>query len=38
MDPMEASYEMMSAGAVAFLQKGGSVEELVATIHSAARW
>jgi DNA-binding NarL/FixJ family response regulator len=38
MDAMEASYEMMSAGAVAFLQKGGSVEELVETIHSAARW
>jgi DNA-binding NarL/FixJ family response regulator len=37
MDPMEASYEMMSAGAVAFLQKGGSVDELVETIHSAPR-
>lgn len=38
MDPMEASYDMMSAGAVGFLQKGCSTEELLDTIRSATRW
>ena len=37
-DPLQASHDMMSAGAVGFLQKGCSAEELVAGIRSACRW
>lgn len=38
MDPLEASYAMMSAGAVCFLQKGCSTEELIEAIATATRW
>ena len=38
MDPAQASYAMMSAGAVAFLQKGCTTEELLDAIRIAARW
>jgi len=38
MDAMEASYSMMSAGAVAFLQKGCSTQELLDAIRLATRW
>ena len=38
MDGVEASYSMMSAGAVGLLQKGCSTEELIDAIHSAKRW
>ena len=37
-DPMVASTQMGTTGAVAFLQKGFSREELVEAIHSAVRW
>jgi DNA-binding NarL/FixJ family response regulator len=37
-DPMVASTQMGSTGAVAFLQKGFSREELIEAIHSAVRW
>ena len=38
MDPSAASYDMMSAGAVAFLQKRCDASELIDAIHSAVRW
>ena len=38
MDPSAASYDMMSAGAVAFVQKRCEAGELIDAIHSAARW
>ena len=38
MDATQASYEMLSAGAVAFLEKGCPPEELVATIRNAASY
>jgi len=38
MDPAEASYAMMSAGAVCFLQKGCTTEELLEAIRIATRW
>lgn len=37
-DAAEGSYSMMSAGAVAFLQKGCPEEEIIETIRSAIRW
>jgi DNA-binding NarL/FixJ family response regulator len=37
-DSVSASLQMGTTGAVAFLEKGFSREELVATIHSAVRW
>lgn len=38
MDPSQASYAMMSAGAVAFLEKGCEPEQLIDAIRSAIRW
>lgn len=38
MDPEEASYDMLNAGAVAFLSKGCSAEQLMDSIRSASRW
>jgi len=38
MDPTQASYDMMSAGAIGFLQKGCSSGELIDTIRSVTRW
>ena len=38
MDPMHASYDMMSAGASAFIEKGCPPEELIEAIRSATRW
>jgi DNA-binding NarL/FixJ family response regulator len=37
-DPVSASLQMSTTGAVAFLEKGFSREELVEAIHSATRW
>jgi DNA-binding NarL/FixJ family response regulator len=37
-DPFVASTQMGTTGAVAFLEKGFSREELIEAIHSAARW
>jgi DNA-binding NarL/FixJ family response regulator len=37
-DSQEASYDMMRAGASAFVQKGGSKEDLVEAIQSAMRY
>jgi DNA-binding NarL/FixJ family response regulator len=37
-DPTHASHEMMMGGAHGFLPKGSSVEELVASIRSVARF
>jgi DNA-binding NarL/FixJ family response regulator len=37
-DPMVASTQMGTTGAVAFLQKGFSRDELIEAIHSAMRW
>lgn len=37
-DPTTASYDMLGSGAVAFLEKRCTREELVAGIHSAMRW
>lgn len=37
-DPMVASTQMGTTGAVAFLEKGFSREELIEAIHSAVRW
>ena len=38
MDAFEASYDMMSAGAVAFLEKGCEPAQLIDAIRSATRW
>ena len=38
MDATSASYDMLKAGAVAFLAKGCSMEELMSAIRSATRW
>ena len=38
MDTAEASYEMMSAGAVAFLSKDAAADELIEAIRGATRW
>jgi len=38
MDATVASYEMMSAGAVGFLEKGCSQEQLIDAIDAATRW
>lgn len=38
MDPSQASYAMMTAGAVAFLEKGCEPEQLIDAIRSATRW
>ena len=38
MDPLHASYDMMSAGAVGFLEKGCSAKQLIDGIHSASRY
>jgi DNA-binding NarL/FixJ family response regulator len=37
-DASQASYDMMTAGAVSFLQKGCSKEELIEAIKGAMRW
>jgi DNA-binding NtrC family response regulator len=37
-DPMVASTQMGTTGAVAFLEKGFSREELIDAIHTALRW
>jgi len=37
-DPFVASTQMGSTGAVAFLEKGFSRDELIEAIHSAVRW
>jgi DNA-binding NarL/FixJ family response regulator len=37
-DPTAASYDMLGSGAVAFLEKRCTSEELIAGIHSAMRW
>ena len=37
-DPFAASTQMGSTGAVAFLEKGFSRDELIEAIHSAVRW
>ena len=37
-DPVSASLQMSTTGAVAFLEKGFSREELIEAIHSATRW
>lgn len=37
-DPTTASYDMLGSGAVAFLEKRCSREELIAGIHAAMRW
>jgi DNA-binding NarL/FixJ family response regulator len=37
-DASQASYDMMTAGAVSFLQKGCTKEELVEAIKGAMRW
>ena len=37
-DPSVAAYEMMSAGAVAFLEKGCTPAEIVDAIKAAVRW
>ena len=38
MDPTSASYDMLKAGAVAFLSKGCSMDELMSAVRSATRW
>jgi DNA-binding NarL/FixJ family response regulator len=37
-DPVAASMQMSTTGAVAFLEKGFSRDELIEAIHSAKRW
>jgi DNA-binding NarL/FixJ family response regulator len=37
-DASQASYDMMTAGAVSFLQKGCTKEELIEAIRGATRW
>ena len=37
-DPLQASKDMMSAGAVGFLEKGCEPGEIVSAIRSAVRW
>jgi two-component system response regulator DesR len=37
-DPVSASLQMSTTGAVAFLEKGFTREQLIETIHSAVRW
>ncbi len=38
MDAASASHDMLTAGAVGFVQKGGEPSELISAIHSAVRW
>lgn len=38
MEGPQAQYDMMRSGAIGFLSKGVSREELVRTIHSTMRW
>jgi DNA-binding NarL/FixJ family response regulator len=38
MDPTQASYDMMTGGAEAFVAKDAPTERIVEAIHSAARW
>ena len=38
MDPTAASYDMLKAGAVAFLSKGCTIDELMSAVRSATRW
>ena len=37
-DPTQASYDMMSAGAVGFLSKDSSPEQIIDAIRSVTRW
>lgn len=38
LDPTQASYDMMQAGAVGFLSKGCTTSELIEGIRSVSRW
>ena len=37
-DPTQASYDMMTGGAVGFVSKSADVDELIRSIESVARW